>query len=183
MSQAVWSQLGADHISKQHCEEHWTCGQLESVFAIVFVFVYLCISCLHIRVVIGLRELLSTPRSAANWSPNRTGSDRAGRSLAVPVQNIGIAVSYIILWYIIFYHIHIIQYSIYSIWIIWVGYTRYKTFHQDLLFSSIFKIKIFCMRCSPLLILSIWSDTAVRALVWNNGTLLCKIDFNRNLSF
>ena len=25
--------------------------------------------------------------------------------------------------------------------------------------------------------------TAVRALVWNNGTLLCKIDFNRNLSF
>ena len=26
-------------------------------------------------------------------------------------------------------------------------------------------------------------DTAVRALVWNNGTLLCKIDFNRNLSF
>ena len=64
-------------------------------------------------------------------------------------------VSYIILQYIIFYHIHIIQYSIYSIWIIWVGYTRYKTFHQDLLFSSIFKIEIFCMRCSPLLILSI----------------------------
>ena len=27
------------------------------------------------------------------------------------------------------------------------------------------------------------SFTAVRALVWNNGTLLCKIDFNRNLSF
>jgi len=27
------------------------------------------------------------------------------------------------------------------------------------------------------------SSTAVRALVWNNGTLLCKIDFNRNLSF
>ena len=26
-------------------------------------------------------------------------------------------------------------------------------------------------------------NTAVRALVWNNGTLLCKIDFNRNLSF
>ena len=25
--------------------------------------------------------------------------------------------------------------------------------------------------------------TAVKALVWNNGTLLCKIDFNRNLSF
>ena len=25
--------------------------------------------------------------------------------------------------------------------------------------------------------------TAVRALVWNNGTLLCKIEFNRNLSF
>ena len=25
--------------------------------------------------------------------------------------------------------------------------------------------------------------TAVRALVWNNSTLLCKIDFNRNLSF
>ena len=25
--------------------------------------------------------------------------------------------------------------------------------------------------------------TAVRALVCNNGTLLCKIDFNRNLSF
>ena len=25
--------------------------------------------------------------------------------------------------------------------------------------------------------------TAVRALVWNNGTLQCKIDFNRNLSF
>ena len=25
--------------------------------------------------------------------------------------------------------------------------------------------------------------TAVRALVWNSGTLLCKIDFNRNLSF
>ena len=31
--------------------------------------------------------------------------------------------------------------------------------------------------------LSNWQDTAVRALVWNNGTLLCKIDFNRNLSF
>ena len=31
-----------------------------------------------------------------------------------------------------------------------------------------------------------WSNfifTAVRALVWSNGTLLCKIDFNRNLSF
>ena len=26
-------------------------------------------------------------------------------------------------------------------------------------------------------------NTAVRALVWNNGTLLCKIIFNRNLSF
>ena len=152
MSQAVWSQLGADHISKQHCEEHRTCGQLKSVFAFVFVFVYLCISCSHIEVVIGLRELLSTPRSAANWRANRTRSDRAGRSLAVPVQNIGIAVSYIILWYIIFYHIHIIQYSIYSIWIIWVGYTRYKTFHQDLLLSSIFKNKIFCMKRSPLLI-------------------------------
>ena len=25
--------------------------------------------------------------------------------------------------------------------------------------------------------------TAVKALVWNNGTLLCKIDFTRNLSF
>ena len=25
--------------------------------------------------------------------------------------------------------------------------------------------------------------TAVRALVWNNGTLLCKINFNRNLNF
>ena len=25
--------------------------------------------------------------------------------------------------------------------------------------------------------------TAVKALVWNNGTLLCKIDFNRNISF
>ena len=27
------------------------------------------------------------------------------------------------------------------------------------------------------------APTAVKALVWNNGTLLCKIDFNRNLSF
>ena len=28
-----------------------------------------------------------------------------------------------------------------------------------------------------------WSPTAVKALVWNKGTLLCKIGFNRNLSF
>ena len=113
MSRAVWSQLGPDHIPKQHCEdpEHKNCGQLESVFAIVFVFVYLCISCSHIRVVIGLRELLSTPRSAANWSPNRTGSDRAGRSLAVPVQNIGIA-SYHILYYNISYSIIFISFNI-----------------------------------------------------------------------
>ena len=39
------------------------------------------------------------------------------------------------------------------------------------LFQFIFAISVFLR------------DTAVRALVWNNGTLLCKIDFNRNLSF
>ena len=43
---------------------------------------------------------------------------------------------------------------------------------------------------SPRNLVHLWSakfcnfhTTAVRALVWNNGTLLCKIDFNRNLSF
>ena len=32
-------------------------------------------------------------------------------------------------------------------------------------------------------LISLRHDTAVKALVWNNGTLLCKIDFNRNISF
>ena len=109
------------------------------------MFVYLCISCSHIRVVIWLRELLSTPRSAANWSPNRTGSDRAGRSLDVPVQNISTAY---ITYYIIIYHI--LSYSNNSIFyifnmdrIVLATHTTcwYKTFHQDLLLSSTLKTK------------------------------------------
>ena len=58
--------------------------------------------------------------------------------------------------------------------------------HINNCFNQTISEFVFCKRAATDVLLRsgiVDPTTAVKALVWINGILLCKIDFNRNLSF